>query len=101
MYIAEASPTAQRGRLVGLQSVFITLGRFSGALASAVAFSVLPPMSTGRRKASIIHSTTTGKAGRGLFQLQWLDILDFSSRRFPFASLSCLSDVYRHDVVHF
>ena len=84
VYIAEASPASLRGRLVTFQSVLITLGRFCGAMASAVAFSLDPPV-TGRKQPVLMMTTdllTATKAHRQpAFKLQWLDVLNFSSRR--------------------
>lgn len=94
VYIAEASPAHLRGRLVSLQSVLITLGRFCGALASAVAFS-LAPLATGRKQ-PVLVLTNDLLAGAGKKQLspssrytfQWVDVLNFSSRRFSISLLS-------------
>lgn len=83
VYIAEASPARLRGRLVAFQSVLITMGRFCGALASAVAFSLNPPV-TGRKQPVLMMTTdllTATKAHQPLFRLHWLDVLNFSSRR--------------------
>ncbi|XP_059351887.1 proton myo-inositol cotransporter-like isoform X1 [Daphnia carinata] len=93
VYIAEASPAHLRGRLVAFQSVMITMGRFFGALASAVAFTLYPPV-TGRKQPVLMMTTdlltATKAAGAHLshshhhlpFRLQWLDVLNFSSRRY-------------------
>jgi hypothetical protein len=90
VYIAETSPAHLRGRLVAFQSVLITMGRFCGALASAVAFTLYPPV-TGRKEPVLMMTTdllTSTKAAGGAhhshqwpFRLQWLDVLNFSSRR--------------------
>lgn len=83
VYIAEASPAHLRGRLVAFQSVLITMGRFCGAMASAVAFS-LHPLVTGRKQPVLMMTTdllTATKAHQPHFRLQWLDVLNFSSRR--------------------
>ncbi|XP_046456242.1 proton myo-inositol cotransporter-like isoform X1 [Daphnia pulex] len=92
VYIAETSPAHLRGRLVAFQSVLITMGRFCGALASAVAFTLYPPV-TGRKEPVLMMTTdlltSTKAAGGGAhhshqwpFRLQWLDVLNFSSRRY-------------------
>ena len=94
VYIAEASPASIRGPLVVVQSVFITMGRFTGALVSAVTFQLDPPTS---RKVPVI--TLLSKATRGSHRhhlLQWLDVFDYSGRRSVTLSLSfylsvCLS----------
>ena len=88
VYIAESSPAYLRGRLVAFQSVLITMGRFCGALASAVAFTLYPPV-TGRKEPVLMMTTdllTSTKAAGAHhqhwpFRLQWLDVLNFSSRR--------------------
>lgn len=85
VYIAETSPSHLRGRLVTLQSVLITLGRFCGALASAVAFTLEPPI-TGRKQPVLMMTTgliTSTKSHHRppRFRLHWLDVLNFSSRR--------------------
>ena len=88
VYIAESSPAHLRGRLVAFQSVLITMGRFCGALASAVAFTLYPPV-TGRKEPVLMMTTdllTSTKAAGAHhqhwpFRLQWLDVLNFSSRR--------------------
>lgn len=115
VYIAEASPAHLRGRLVAFQSVLITMGRFCGALASAVAFTLYPPV-TGRKQPVLMMTTdlltATKAAGAHLshshhqspFRLQWLDVLNFSSRRSvppfpPHRSLSYLRRPSNFDVL--
>lgn len=93
VYIAEASPAYLRGRLVSFQSVLITMGRFCGALASALAFSLDPPV-TGRKQPVLMMTTdllTATKAHhpQPQFRLEWLDVLNFSSRR-SVSHRSCL-----------
>ncbi len=78
IYIAESSPLNLRGPLVAFQSVMITMGRFSGALVSAVVFSTTHPPVTGLKQPALVP---TMKNGHRIQQMQWLDVLDFSGRR--------------------
>lgn len=77
VYIAECSPPDLRGRLIALQSCLITLGRFSGALVSAIVFSAQPPV-TGHKRPVLAAAL---KSKQGARVLQWLDVLDFTGRR--------------------
>ena len=74
VYIAECSPADLRGPLVALQSVLITLGRFSGAFVSALVFTAQPPV-----KRPVLAAMLTSKSSR---VHQWIDALDFTGRRF-------------------
>ena len=76
VYIAESSPVAVRGPLVAFQSVLITLGRFSGALVSAIAFQLGPP--TSRKTLAMAFIS---RKGRWYRDIKWLNVFDFSSRR--------------------
>ena len=80
VYVAEGSPSWLRGQLVVGQSVFITMGRFSGALVSAVTFQLDPPT---RRTIPVLLS----KILPGRSFLQWLDVVDYSGRRSVFFCL--------------
>lgn len=80
VYIAECSPAGVRGRLVVLQSVLITLGRMTGALVSAVVFSINPPAAH-RHPVMLATSAALAKHHRHLPAMRWITIVDYSSRR--------------------
>ena len=79
VYIAEASPASIRGPLVAMQSVFITMGRFIGALVSAVTFQLNPPTSHKIPVLTLISKANGGFKRHHL--LQWLNVFDYSGRR--------------------